>query len=65
MKQGLINGTYHIQLSKEEMQLINEIIKDRIIGIQESSRYDIDPHIEKLIDKLINKLENLVPKFTP
>ena len=58
MKQGLINGTYHIQLSKEEMEVIKIVIMTQLPILREREPQELYKNIAKI-------LENVVPKFTP
>lgn len=58
MKQGLINETYHIQLSKKEMEVIKIVIQSQlpILRVREP---------QEIYKGIVETLENVVPKFTP
>lgn len=58
MKQGLINGTYHIQLSKEEVEAIKIVIMAQLPIFR-----DREP--QEFYKGVVKTLENVVPKFTP
>ena len=56
--EGLINGTYHIKLSKKEMEAIKLVIQAQlpILRVREP---------QEIYKDVVETLENVVPKFTP
>ena len=60
--EGLINGTYHLQLSKKEMEAVSEAIRHTLFCIDYHKQ---DHTLTNYAVNLIDTLENVVPKFTP
>lgn len=58
MKQGLINGTYHIQLSKEEI-----LAHRKAVSIALPILRVTEP--QEIYKEVVETLENMEPKFTP
>lgn len=58
MKQGLISGTYHIKLSKKEMEAVKMVIQMQLPLLRVREPQDIYKDV-------VETLENVVPKFTP